>query len=242
MRGNNNFFSRLKEVLLGISFLCSSEFCYFGNIMMCSGKMSVVFLDLEGVLIPEIWEGLAEVTKIDELKLTTRDIADYDELMRHRLKICNQYNLTLKDIHKVVENIEPYDGAPEFLKWLRERNEVVILSDTFREFIKPLLYKLQYPTVLCHSLKLDGNSRIVDYCLRIKDHKRLAVKAFNELNYHSIAVGDSYNDITMLNEANQGILFRTTKKIATEFPDLPVFNDYEDLRNTLVRIKSSGKN
>ena len=204
-------------------------------------KMLVVFLDLEGVLIPEIWEGLAEVTKIEELNLTTRDIADYDELMNHRLKICDQYNLTLKDIHKVVENIEPFDGACEFLKWLRERNEVVILSDTFREFIMPLLYKLQYPTVLCHSLKLDENSKIVDYCLRMKDHKRLAVKAFNDLNYQSIAVGDSYNDINMLNEANQGIFFRTTKKIANEFPDLPVFYEYEELRNALERIKSSGK-
>ena len=148
--------------------------------MTYSGKMSVVFLDLEGVLIPEIWDGLAMVTKIEELKLTTRDIADYDELMNHRLKICEQHNITLKDIHKVVENIEPLTGASEFLKWLRERNEVVILSDTYREFIRPLLHKLQYPTVLCHSLKLDGNSKIIDYCLRIKDHKRLAVKAFNE--------------------------------------------------------------
>ena len=210
--------------------------------MTCAGKMLVVFLDLEGVLIPEIWYGLAVVTKIEELKLTTRDIADYDELMNHRIKICDQNNLTLKDIHKVVENIEPLDGASEFLKWLRERNEVVILSDTYREFISPLLHKLQYPTVLCHSLKLDGNSRIVDYCLRIEDHKRLAVKAFNELNYHSIAVGDSYNDINMLNEANQGILFRTTKKIANEFPNLTVLNEYEDLKNALGRIKSSDKN
>ena len=113
-----------------------------------SGKMLVVFLDLEGVLIPEIWDGLAEFTNIEELKLTTRDIADYDELMKHRLKICDQHKLTLKDIHKVVENIEPFDGASEFLEWLRDRNEVVILSDTFREFIRPLLYKLQYPTVL----------------------------------------------------------------------------------------------
>ena len=118
----------------------------------------------------------------------------------------------------------------------------MILSDTYREFIRPLLHKLQYPTVLCHSLKLDGNSKIIDYCLRIKDHKRLAVKAFNELNYYSVAVGDSYNDINMLNEANQGILFRTTKKIATEFPDLPVLYDYDDLRNALGSIKNSDEN
>ncbi|GIT03002.1 MAG: hypothetical protein CM1200mP28_02610 [Deltaproteobacteria bacterium] len=162
--------------------------------------------------------------------------------MKHRLKICDLHNLTLKDIHKVVENFEPLDGALEFLTWLRERNEVVILSDTYREFIKPLLHKLQYPTVLCHSLKLDGNYRIVDYCLRMKDQKRFAVKAFNELKYHSIAVGDSYNDINMLKEANQGILFRTTEKIAAEYPDFPLVHEYEELRNALERITGSDKN
>ena len=209
---------------------------------MITGKMLVVFLDLEGVLIPEIWNGLAEVKNIEELKLNTRDIADYDELMKHRLKICEQHNLTLKDIHEVVENIDPLEGATEFLKWLRERNEVLILSDTYREFIRPLLHKLQYPTVLCHSLKLDENSRIIDYCLRMKDQKRLAVKAFNELNYHSIAVGDSYNDINMLKEANHGILFRTTEKIAAEYPDFPVVHDYEELRNALKLITSSDGN
>jgi len=205
------------------------------------GKMLIVFLDLEGVLIPEIWDGLSEITKIEELKLTTRDIADYDELMKHRLKICDQHKLTLKDIHKVVENIEPFDGASEFLGWLRDRNEVVILSDTFREFIRPLLYKLQYPTVLCHSLKLDGDCRILDYCLRMKDQKRFAVKAFNDLKYYSIAVGDSYNDINMLKEANRGILFRTTEKIAAQYPDFQVVQDYDELRDGLERIISSEK-
>ena len=209
--------------------------------MTSSGKMLVVFLDLEGVLIPEIWARLAEFNNIEELKLTTRDITDYDELMKQRLKICDQYSLTMRDIHKVVENIEPLDGASEFLIWLRERNEVLILSDTYREFIRPLLHKLQYPTVLCHSLKLDANSRIIDYCLRMKDQKRLAVKAFNELNYHSIAVGYSYNDINMLKEANHGILFRTTEKIADEYPDFPVAHDYEELRNILKHLTSSDR-
>ena len=210
--------------------------------MTSSGKMLVVFLDLEGVLIPEIWDGLAEFTNIEELKLTTRDIVDYDELMKHRLKICEQYSITMGDIHKVVENIKPLDGASEFLIWLRERYEVLILSDTFREFIRPLLHKLQYPVVLCHSLKLDANSKIIDYCLRMKDQKRLAVKAFNELNYHSIAVGDSYNDINMLKEANHGILFRTTEKIAAEYPDFPRAHDYEELRNALKHITKSDRN
>ena len=210
--------------------------------MTSSGKMLVVFLDLEGVLIPEIWDGLAEFTNIEELKLTTRDIVDYDELMKHRLKICEQYSITMGDIHKVVENIKPLDGASEFLIWLRERYEVLILSDTFREFIRPLLHKLQYPIVLCHSLKLDANSKIIDYCLRMKDQKRLVVKAFNELNYYSIAVGDSYNDINMLKEANQGILFRTTEKIAAEYPDFSVVHDYEELRSALKLITSSDRN
>ncbi len=201
--------------------------------------MSVIFLDLEGVLIPEIWEKMASFSNIKELKVTTRDIADYDELMRHRLKICEQNNLTLKEIHRVIENIEPFDGALEFLTWLRERNEVLILSDTFREFIRPLIHKLHYPTVLCHSLKLDLNGRIDDYCIRMKDQKRFAVKAFKKLQYRSIAVGDSYNDISMLKEANQGIFFRTTEKIAAEYPDFPVVYDYEELKNVLGPIISS---
>ena len=161
--------------------------------------------------------------------------------MQHRLKICEKHNLTLKDIHRVVKNIEPLDGAPKFLKWLSESNEVLILSDTFREFIRPLLHKLHYPTVLCHSLKLDGNGKIEDYCLRMKDQKRFAVKAFNELNYHTIAVGDSYNDINMLKEANHGILFRTTEKIAAEYPGFLVANEYEELKNTLELITGSDK-
>ncbi|MBS1256673.1 MAG: Phosphoserine phosphatase ThrH [Deltaproteobacteria bacterium] len=208
--------------------------------MASSDKMTVVCLDLEGVLIPEIWKGLAKLTKIDELKLTTRDIADYDELMEHRLKICDRHNLTLKDIHRVVEQIEPLDGALKFMTWLRERNEVMILSDTYREFIRPLLHKLQYPTVLCHSLKLDGNYRIVDYCLRQKDQKRFAVKAFKELNYHTVAVGDSYNDISMMMEANQGFFFRPTEKIAEEYPVFPVTHEYEELRNALEGITTNG--
>lgn len=203
--------------------------------------MTVVCLDLEGVLIPEIWKGLAKLTKIDDLNLTTRDIADYDELMRHRLKICNRHNLTLKDIHRVVEQIEPLDGALNFMTWLRERNEVVILSDTYREFIRPLLHKLQYPTVLCHSLKLDDDCRIVDYCLRQKDQKRFAVKAFKDLNYNTVAVGDSYNDISMMMEANHGIFFRPTKQIAAEYPDFPVTHEFKELRNAMERITVNGQ-
>ncbi|HHZ77907.1 MAG TPA: bifunctional phosphoserine phosphatase/homoserine phosphotransferase ThrH [Candidatus Lambdaproteobacteria bacterium] len=206
--------------------------------MFNTNKMTVTCLDLEGVLIPEIWEGLARLSKIDDLKLTTRDIADYDDLMRLRLKICDQHKLTLREIHQVVEQMEPLDGAFEFLSWLRKRNEVIILSDTFREFVEPLLHKLQYPTVFCHSLKLDDNLRIVDYCLRQKDQKRHAVKALKGLNYHTVAVGDSYNDISMLNEADHGVFFRPTKKIIVEYPHFPVTHEFEELKTALEEINN----
>ena len=200
-------------------------------------KMSIICLDFEGVLIPEIWEGLANQSGIDELRLTTRDIANYDELMRYRLKICNQNKLTLRDIHQVVEQMEPLDGAFEFLSWLRKRNEVIILSDTFREFIEPLLHKLQQPTVFCHFLQIDDNLRIVNYCLRQKDQKRHAVKALKSLNYSVTAIGDSYNDISMLTEADHGIFFRPTKKIADEYPEFLVTDKFETLKKELEQLK-----
>ena len=204
--------------------------------MLSHKKMTVACLDFEGVFIPEIWQGLARLCNIDDLKLTTRDIADYEELMDYRLKICDQYNLTLRDIHKVVEQMEPLDGAFAFLTWLRQRYEVIILSDTFREFVEPLMHKLQYPTLFCHSLKLDKDLRIVDYCLRQKDQKRHAVKALKAINFHTVAVGDSYNDISMLNEADHGIFFRPTKKIITEYPEFPVTNEYAELKIALERL------
>ena len=200
-------------------------------------KMSITCLDFEGVLIPEIWEGLAHQSGIYELRLTTRDIANYDELMRYRLKICNQNKLTLRDIHQVVEQMEPLDGAFEFLSWLRKRNEVIILSDTFREFIEPFLHKLQQPTVFCHFLQIDDNLRIVNYCLRQKDQKRYAVKALKSLNYSVTAIGDSYNDISMLTEADHGIFFRPTKKIADEYPEFLVTDKFETLKKELEQLK-----
>ena len=204
--------------------------------MQSSKNMTVACLDFEGVLVPEIWQGLARLCNIDELKLTTRDIADYDELMRYRLKLCDQHNLTLLDIHNVVKKMEPFNGAFAFLSWLRQRYEVIILSDTFREFVKPLMHKLQYPTLFCHSLKLDKDLRIVDYCLRQKDQKRHAMKALKTLNFRTIAVGDSYNDISMLNEADHGIFFRPTKIIIEEYPEFPVTNEYEELKIALERL------
>ena len=199
-------------------------------------NMTVTCLDLEGVLIPEIWEGLAELTNIEDLKITTRDISDYSELMNHRLKICDNYNLTLRDIHRVVNEMEPLDGALEFLSWLRKRTEVIILSDTFREFIQPLIQKLQNPTIFCHSLKLDKNLKIVDYCLRQLDQKKKAVEAIKKLNFRTVAVGDSFNDLSMLLEADQGILFRPTNKIVEKYPYLPVTYEYNDLKSIIDKI------
>ncbi len=198
--------------------------------MQSSGNMTVACLDFEGVLIPEIWQGLARFCDINGLNLTTRDVVDYDELMRYRLKLCDQHNLTLLDIHNVVKKMEPFNGALSFLSWLRQRYEVIILSDTFREFVEPLMHKLQYPTLFCHSLKLDKDLRIIDYCLRQKDQKRHAIKALKTLNFHTIAVGDSYNDISMLNEADHGIFFRPNKKIITEYPEFTVTREYEELK------------
>ena len=199
-------------------------------------NMTVTCLDLEGVLIPEIWEGLAELTNIEDLKITTRDISDYSELMNHRLKICDNYNLTLRDIHRVVNEMEPLDGALEFLSWLRKRTEVIILSDTFREFIQPLIQKLQNPTIFCHSLKLDKNLKIVDYCLRQLDQKKKAVEAIKKLNFWTVAVGDSFNDLSMLLEADQGILFRPTNKIVEKYPYLPVTYEFNDLKSIIDSI------
>ena len=204
--------------------------------MFKNGKMIVTCLDLEGVLIPEIWKGLAELTKIEDLKLTTRDIEDYDELMKLRLKICDTNNLTLQDIHTVVEKINPFDGAIDFLKWLRRRTEVVILSDTFREFLTPLVKKLQYPTILCNSLKVDKNFKIIEYRLRQKDPKKKAVKVFKSLNYYTIAVGDSYNDISMMSEADKGIFFRPSEKVFKEYPYFSITKEFKILKSIIERL------
>ncbi|MGK5093162.1 bifunctional phosphoserine phosphatase/homoserine phosphotransferase ThrH [Deltaproteobacteria bacterium TL4] len=193
-------------------------------------------LDFEGVLIPEIWLGLAEKTGIEELRLTTRDIVDYNELMRHRLKMLDKHQLTLKDIHEVVETLNPLEGALEFLTWLRQRTEVIILSDTFREFVSPLLAKLQYPTIFCHSLILGENQKIVNYQLRQEDQKRKAVLALKSLNFHILASGDSYNDVSMLKEADTGIFFCPAEKITKEYPQFPVARSYEELKAHLCRL------
>ena len=192
--------------------------------------MEIACLDLEGVLVPEIWINFAEKTGIEELKATTRDIPDYDVLMKQRLSILNQHKLGLNEIQEVIDSLGPMDGALEFVDWLRERFQVVILSDTFYEFAQPLMRQLRWPTLFCHRLEVADDGRIVDYKLRQKDPKRSSVKAFHSLNYRCIAAGDSYNDTTMLAEADNGILFCPPQNVIDEFPQFPVTRSYNELR------------
>ena len=194
-------------------------------------QMTIACLDLEGVLIPEIWINLAEKTGIEALKLTTRDIADYDELMGKRLEVRDEHGLTLKDFQEVVATMDPLEGARDFLEWLQDQVEVIILSDTFREFAMPLIAKLGNPTMFCHSLSVDYETyRIKDYVLRQNDQKRKAVIALKGLNFRVLSMGDSYNDLSMLEEADSGIFFKPTKKIIEEFPQFPVTENYEELK------------
>ena len=197
-------------------------------------QMTIACLDLEGVLIPEIWINLAEKTGIEALKLTTREIADYDELMGKRLEVLDEHGLTLKNFQEVVATMDPLEGARDFLEWLQDQVEVIILSDTFREFAMPLIAKLGNPTMFCHSLSVDYETyRIKDYVLRQNDQKRKAVIALKGLNFRVLSMGDSYNDLSMLEEADAGIFFKPTKKIIEEFPQFPVTENYEELKSHL---------
>ena len=197
--------------------------------------MEIACLDLEGVLVPEIWINFAEKTGIEELKATTRDIPDYDVLMKQRLAILNQHKLGLNEIQEVIDSLGPMDGALEFVDWLRERFQVVILSDTFYEFAQPLMRQLRWPTLFCHRLEVADDGRIVDYKLRQADPKRSSVKAFHSLNYRCIAAGDSYNDTTMLSEAEQGILFHAPDNVIAEFPQFPAVHSYDDLKKEIIK-------
>jgi phosphoserine/homoserine phosphotransferase len=190
----------------------------------------IACLDLEGVLVPEIWINVAAKTGIEELRRTTRDEPDYDRLMRGRLAILDREKLRLPDIQAVIGGIRPLEGAREFLDWLRARMQVIILSDTFSEFAQPLMAQLGYPCLFCNSLTVNGEGRILDYTLRIKDGKRKAVLALKLLNFRVIAAGDSYNDTTMLAEADAGILFRPPENVVRDFPQYPVTRTYEELR------------
>jgi phosphoserine / homoserine phosphotransferase len=192
--------------------------------------MKVACIDFEGVLVPEIWVSLAERTSIDELKLTTRDIPNYDELMRHRLGIMAERGLGFKDIQAAANTLEPLPGAAEFLAWLRARFQVAIISDTFHELAEPLVAKLDFPMILCHQLEVDASGKVTGYRLRQTDPKRHAVRAFQALNYEVVATGDSYNDISMLQQANTGMLFQPSEKVMHDYPDIPVAHDYDQLK------------
>lgn len=196
--------------------------------------MELACLDLEGVLIPEIWIAFAEKTGIDELRATTRDIPDYDVLMKQRLGILEQHNLKIGDIQDVIGTLSPLPGAREFIDWLRERFQVVILSDTFYEFSQPLMRQLHWPTLLCHRLVVDEQGRVVDYKLRQKDPKRASVKAFHSLNYRVLAAGDSYNDTTMLAEADVGFLIHAPQNVIDEFPQFMAVDTLDDLKSAFI--------
>jgi len=197
--------------------------------------VEIACLDLEGVLIPEIWINFAKYTGIEELKATTRDIPDYDVLMRQRLRILSEHKLGLPDLQEVIAGMSPLEGAGDFLDWLRERFQVVILSDTFYEFAAPLMRQLGHPTLFCHRFSVDESGRVTDYHIRQKDPKRQSVRAFHSLNFRVIAAGDSYNDTSMLTEADKGILFRPPQNVIDEFPQFSVVNDYDAFRLAFCR-------
>ena len=202
-------------------------------------QQTIVTLDLEGVLVPEIWIAFAEKTGIEQLKLTTRDIPDYDELMTGRLAILNEHGLKLADIQEVIGTLAPLEGAKAFLDELRSITQVVILSDTFLEFAKPLMEQLAWPTIFCHDLEIDAEGRVAKYRLRQPDQKRKSVAAFHSLNYRVIAAGDSYNDTTMLGEADTGFLFRSPDNVKAEFPQFRSAEEYDELMG-LIRGELTG--
>ncbi len=192
--------------------------------------MQIICLDLEGVLIPEIWIKFAEETGIDALKATTRDIPDYDVLMQQRLRILDEHGLKLPAIQAVIAGLEPLPGAKAFLDSLREQYQVIILSDTYYEFAEPMMAQLAWPTLFCHKLEVADDGRVTNYLLRQKDPKRQSVKALKQLNYTVFAAGDSYNDTTMLEEADAGFLFKSPQNVIDEFPQYHHTESYDELR------------
>lgn len=190
--------------------------------------MNIVCLDLEGVLVPEIWINFAEKTGIEELRLTTREVPDYDVLMKSRIEILKQHELKLSDIQEVIASMEPLQGAMEFLETLRSLTQVVILSDTFTEFAQPLMKKLGYPTLWCNDLIVDSQGMICNYRMRLHDGKKKAIRALKELNFRTFAAGDSYNDLTMIHEADGGCLFRAPERILLEEPNLKLTITYDE--------------
>ncbi|MAT05013.1 MAG: bifunctional phosphoserine phosphatase/homoserine phosphotransferase ThrH [Acidimicrobiaceae bacterium] len=198
-----------------------------------SERQTIVTLDLEGVLVPEVWIAVAERTGIDALTRTTRDEPDYDVLMRYRLDILAEHGLTMPVVRDVIAGLEPLPGAKEFLDELRQRTQVILLSDTFEQFAAPLMRQLDMPTVFCHRLVIEGD-RIAGYRLRQPDQKRRSVEAFHSLEYKVIAAGDSYNDTSMLAAADAGFLFHAPDNVIAEFPHFPAVDEYDDLLDLIT--------
>ena len=196
--------------------------------------MNIVCLDLEGVLVPEIWIAFSKASGIDELKRTTRDEPDYDKLMRWRLGILKERGLGLKEIQDTIATIDPLPGAREFLDKLREKTEVIIISDTFTQFAKPLMKKLGYPTIFCNTLEVAESGEITGFKMRIEQSKLTTVKALQSIGYDTIAAGDSYNDLGMIQASKAGFLFRTTDKIKADYPNLPAFETYDEFYDAIV--------
>lgn len=195
--------------------------------------MNIIVADLEGVFLPEIWINVAIKTGIEELKLTTRDISDYDVLMTRRLKILKENNIKIQDIEAVISTLEPLEGAKDFLDWIRRRSQIIILSDTYEEFVRPLLGKLNYPTIMCHNLTTSSDGTITDYNIRIDNQKQRTVAALKNINYRVIAFGDSYNDTAMIEEADRGFFFKPPESCTTDFPDIPVTRSYDELKQLI---------
>ena len=203
--------------------------------------MYIICSDLEGVYVPEIWINVSKKTGIDELKLTTRDINDYDVLMKRRLKILHDNNLTIKDIQQVISHIDPIDGALEFINWARKISQFIVVSDTFAEFADPLMEKLGRPTLFCHNLTIDEAGNITNYNLRQKNGKKKVVEALQGLNFKVIAIGDSYNDTGMLQQAELGILFRPPQNVIDDFPNLPIVESYDELKALIIKQLETDK-
>jgi len=195
--------------------------------------MYVICSDLEGVFVPEVWINVANKTGIEELRLTTRDISNYDVLMKGRIKILKERGLTLKDIQNVIDTIQPLPGALDFIAWAKERTQLIVVSDTFIQFADPMMKKLGRPTLFCHTLIIDENNMIIDYKLRQQDPKRRTAEALQSMNYQVIGMGDSYNDINMLKQAEVGILFRPPDNVIKDYPQFPIANDYNKLKEIL---------
>lgn len=197
-------------------------------------EMNVVCLDLEGVLVPEIWIAFAEASGIPELKRTTRDEPNYDKLMAYRMAILKEHGLGLKEIQETIAKIDPMPGAKEFLDKLRAKTQVIIISDTFTQFAKPLMQKLGWPTIFCNTLEVNENGEIVGFKMRVEKSKYSTVKALQSVGFDTIAAGDSYNDLGMINASKAGFLFKSTEQIKKDNPNLPAFEEYDDLYNAIV--------